>query len=196
MICPICNIEGGTFKCKSCGFELLSRDLISTQDINEYRNKVYIERSKRINDFVINNGVLEEYNGTTTMVIIPDGVERIADKCFSKSSNNKMETIVIPKSLKKINTDSCKDSNNPANNGAFEMCETIKRVIFKEGSQIDEIGNYAFYNCKNLVEIEGLEGKEVYIGINAFKGCSQSIINKIKTLENVKLAEFWAGEEV
>ena len=195
MICPVCNLENTGSNCKSCGTELLSRDLISIEDINEYAEKIQEKLSERTNDFVINDGVLEEYNGTDVIVQIPEGVERIADKCFNRASNDKMKIIIMPKSLKKINTDSCRKTSNPANNGAFEMCESIERVIFREGSQIDEIGNYAFYMCKNLVEIEGLEDKKIYIGNNAFNGCSKSIINKIRALKNAEFADYWAGEE-
>ena len=195
MICPICNIENKEPKCASCGTELLKRDLISIQDITKYAEMIEEKLSQRSNDFVINNGVLEEYNGTDVIVQIPEGVERIADKCFNRASSDKMKVIIMPKSLKKINTDSCRETKNPANKGAFEMCETIERIVFKEGSQIDEIGNFAFYMCKNLVEIEGLEGKKIYIGNNAFNGCNKSIINKIRALKNVELADYWAGDE-
>ena len=50
------------------------------------------------NDFVIENGVLKEYLCSDKVVIIPEGVERIASTCNLKNAKE----IVLPKSMKKI----------------------------------------------------------------------------------------------
>ena len=64
--------------------------------------------------------------------------------------------IVIPSSLKTIG------------NSAFES-SGVEEVTFPEDSSV-QIGNKAFYNCRNLTKLEAFGSKD--IGISAFENCT------------------------
>ena len=53
---------------------------------------------------------------------------------------------------------------------AFEDCRSLTQITF-EGAQVAKIGNWAFYNCHELEEIDLPEGVEE-IGLAAFYGCA------------------------
>ena len=53
------------------------------------------------NDFIISeNGVLKGYNGTSTNVIIPDGVKKIGESAFVH--NSVIQSITVPNSVTEI----------------------------------------------------------------------------------------------
>lgn len=112
-------------------------------------------------------------------IVIPEGVESIPPKSFQGS---KIETILIPSSVKEIGE------------SAFKSCESLSEVRFAEGSELKTIGDNAFSGCNyvflNKIELPvslekiGEEAfahtaiKEVHIranlkywGIRAFVGC-------------------------
>lgn len=55
-------------------------------------------------DFIIKDGVLEHYNGTSVHVMIPDGVKKIADGAFLRGGAKavKIESVVIPEGVEEI----------------------------------------------------------------------------------------------
>ena len=61
-------------------------------------------------------------------IYLPESIEVIPQKCFCDSG---LEEIVIPRKVKKII-------------GAFQRCENLRSVVFEHGSELTEIGNYAF----------------------------------------------------
>ena len=61
---------------------------------------------------------------------------------------------------------------------AFENCESLKEVIFEEGSKLVSIDENAFANCVSLKEIN-LPKSIQYMGRSIFKGCSS--LEKITT---------------
>ena len=103
-------------------------------------------------------------------VIIPEGTQEIGEQWFM---NSKIETVVIPASVKTIKK------------MAFCGCERLKQVTFAEGSKLEMFGEYAFYDsalesirippavkriearvfagCRNLRDVEVPSGLE-YIG--------------------------------
>ena len=54
-------------------------------------------------------------------------------------------------------------------NFSFNQCPNLQTVVFKKG--VKKIGDYAFANCKNLIEVQF--GNVEYIGDYAFEGCTQ-----------------------
>ena len=106
----------------------------------------------------------------------------------------KLQTITLPQSLKRIGYMAIADCKNlqaidiPASvteisQSAFENCRSLKTVTFggqtaapgrfnvpAAASQLQTIGNWAFYNCHELQNIEIPEGV-TYIGDGAFYGC-------------------------
>lgn len=71
-------------------------------------------------------------------VNLPDWVEVI--KRYPFLDINKIEEIVIPKSVRKIETN------------AFKGCKKLKKIIFEQGSVLEEIGSKAFFDAP-IVEV-------------------------------------------
>lgn len=89
------------------------------------------------NGFVISNGVLKEYRGLESNVVIPDGVEVIGPSAFTERSG--IRSISFPHTL------------NTIGSHAFYNCSDLESVSLPDG--LVEIGNYAFGKCKKLKNI-------------------------------------------
>ena len=85
-------------------------------------------------------------------VRLPDGIERIDERCFSGSG---LETISIPSSVKRIET------------ATFVQCKDLKRVELSEG--LERIGVSAF-NDSGLESVR-LPSSVRWVGAFAFRGC-------------------------
>lgn len=193
MVCPVCGLENDneSIKCTACGMLLLKYPLVSIIDIEMYKKLLENTAAQNDKTFDIQEKVLQRYNGYKKSVIIPSSVEIIGDYCFTKAPNNIIEEVRIHANVKCINSLSTRDSSIPSNNGAFEMCKSLKRIIFDEGSTLREIGRYAFYYCSNLEMISGLPNHPVFIGRHAFSGCSKSIIKEIAKHKNYIFEDKW-----
>ena len=127
-----------------------------------------------INDFVIENGVLKEYQGQGGDVVIPEGVTNIGASAFSGCSS--LASVVIPEGVTSIG------------DSAFSGCSRLTSVVIPEG--VTSIGARAFYGCKGLADANGFviiqnalhdyygKGGDVVIpegvtsiGDSAFNGC-------------------------
>jgi len=87
-------------------------------------------------------------------LILPEGIERIADYTFEWC--DELESITFPKSLVSIGEH------------AFDFCENLKTISFKEGLKI--IRDFSFQNCHSLSEVVLPDSLEV-IANYAFSGC-------------------------
>ena len=187
-ICPVCNTEVKESKCYVCNMEILEADLISINDIKAYKNEIENKKNQRNKSFVSSEerkNVLLGYTGKDEYVKIPDTYTVIGDGCFRDAPYySSIKTVFIPKSVVSINSSSLVDSNQPANNGAFAFCENLETVVLEDGSSLSEIGILAFYNCKNLKRIEGLEKTTgtVRIDSGAFSRCNKELIKQLITL--------------
>jgi len=91
-----------------------------------------------------------------TCVVLPQNINRIG---FGALAECKMlQSINIPASVVEIGP------------SAFEDCRSMTLVEFEQGSRLESIGNWAFYNCHSLPEITIPDGV-MYIGDGAFYGC-------------------------
>lgn len=111
--------------------------------------------AKASSDFIVSNGVLTKYNGSTDRVTIPSGVTSIGDYAFSECTD--MIEISIPKSVTSIGR------------YAFNQCSGLKSVTIPDS--VAAVGNYAFYQCKSLKAVT-LSANLKTIGIRSFSGCS------------------------
>lgn len=135
--------------------------------------------------FEIEGTELHKYQGNDTIVRIPNSVTTILDSAFNGCYN--LRNVVIPSSVTSIGL------------RAFHGCDRLENIIvskdnkiyFSEGNCLIEtatkklvlgfkdsvipdyiatIGNYAFFNCVNLMEITIPNGVKT-IGRGAFRGC-------------------------
>ncbi len=86
-------------------------------------------------DFVtVGNGILVQYKGKDTDVVVPDGIKMIGERAFSYNKN--IKSIKFPDGLKAI----CEY--------AFESCEALTSVELPDSVEI--LGGYAFTGCFSL----------------------------------------------
>ena len=119
-------------------------------------------------DFVIDaNGVLTEYNGSSSAVTIPSNVKAIGIQAFQ--SNHNITSVNIPSSVKSIG------------HWAFADCENLTKVTLHEG--LKEIGMRAFMYCYNLKTIN-LPHSLTGIYASAFYNCW--LLSKADLYENLE----------
>ena len=106
----------------------------------------------------IKNGVLINYTGHDTNVIIPDNVTKIGDRVFFCCSCP--TSITIPNSVTKIG------------NYVFYNCYNLLNVTI--GNSITSISARAFSECSSLTNII-IPDSVIAIGDRAFSGCSNLI---------------------
>ncbi|MBR3344775.1 MAG: leucine-rich repeat protein [Solobacterium sp.] len=128
--------------------------------------------------FTIENGVLTAYNGTDTVVDIPETVTEIAEKVFS--GNTVMQTVHFPSMLTIIGNyafENCTgltgdleltDSITSIGQGAFKGCTGLKGTL-KLSKNLKSIPEDAFRNVPFTGPLSIPEGIET-IGIRAFDG--------------------------
>lgn len=142
-----------------------------------------IQKENSEKKFVIENGVLQEYNDT---VVIPRGVKKIGEYCFSSSSATKF---IIPDTVEiigsnafeectKIEEITIPDSVKVIGDYAFSGCSALKTIKFSEN--LKKIGEHAFEFCENIKSIILPDSVET-VGDNAF--------DSIFYLEHIKLSK-------
>ena len=130
-----------------------------------------------INDFVIENGVLKEYQGQGGDVVIPEGVTNIGASAFSGCSS--LASVVIPEGVTSIGDEAfyyCQSLTSVVipegvtsiGGEAFKYCSSLTSVVIPKG--VKSIGNWAFSGCSSLASVVIPEGV-TSIGDSAFNGC-------------------------
>ena len=116
-------------------------------------------------DFVIENGVLLQYNGPGGDVVVPDGVTDIGWGVFARRTD--LTSVVIPKGVTEIKRyafDQCRNLTRVTipegvteiGENAFEYCASLTSVVIPKG--VTAIGEFAFYDCASLKEISIPDG--------------------------------------
>jgi hypothetical protein len=97
-----------------------------------------------IKDFDIEDGVLFEYTGNETKIIVPDGVIVIAGDAFY--DNTSIVSVTLPNSVTKIEGDS------------FRGCSSLESINIPYS--VEQINSMAFFKCYALktVSFENTEG--------------------------------------
>ena len=111
-------------------------------------------KSETNSDFVIENGVLKEYKGTSEDVVIPEEVTAIGDNAFKNCDT--IKSIVIPNTVKSIGS------------YAFKACTGLTDITLPEG--LETIENYAFASCTRLSSLN-MPSTLKSIGAHAFDSC-------------------------
>ena len=123
-------------------------------------------------EFVIEDGALMGYNGTDTVVTVPDGVLTITDEAFSGDMYNQITKIVLSDSVTSINS------------YAMSGMASLETIVLS--ANLKRIGTEAFFGCDRLQNVqfadEPAEGVELSIGESAFIGTG---IETIELPENI-----------
>jgi hypothetical protein len=106
-------------------------------------------------DFVIENGVLQKYNGPGGDVTIPAGVTEIGQSAFYGCTG--LTSVTIPAGVTEIGQ------------SAFYGCTGLTSVTIPES--VTEISGYAFYGCTGLTSVT-IPESVTEIGNKAFEGCT------------------------
>ena len=107
-----------------------------------------------LKDFVIENGVLEKYNGREADVTVPNGIVSIKDKAFAR--NNSLRSVRFPDSVEWIG------------GNAFKRCTGLQSITL--GNAVKSIMRSAFCGCTNLTEITLPDSLE-FVGYRIFECC-------------------------
>ncbi len=132
------------------------------------------------NDFVIQNGVLVEYTGNSSVVTIPSGVREIGPRAFKEpSEETNLVKVIIPEGVTTIQDEAflgCYELTEvelpstlrKIGKLAFWGCESLPSIEIPEG--VTTIGDYAFQECWSLADIT-VPASVTSIGTGAFEGC-------------------------
>lgn len=129
------------------------------------------------------------YHGEAVNIVIPDTyndvpVTVIAEDAFAESD---IQTIKVGGNVEMIeggafyHASLLREVELPASlrdlgatavtHGVFAGCVSLEKVTFEKGSNLEKIGDFAFYHCENLREIE-IPNSVTYIGSASFFSCS------------------------
>ncbi len=105
--------------------------------------------------FVIENGVLIQYNGTDKNIVIPDNVKVISENLFRNNAH--ITSVTLNSNLERIES------------GAFYGCTSLEKVDFNDN--LTYIGNDAFYQCSSLSGVLNMPSSLKTIASRAFGDC-------------------------
>ena len=128
-------------------------------------------------DFIIENGILEKYEGADTEVVIPDGVTYIDEYAFKNCDF--IQSVTMPKGITHIGKGAFYNCNNirsiavPADlkiigAWAFSCCNRLETIMIPNG--VFSIGEGAFFYCSSLQKISIPNGV-TKIDFHTFNGC-------------------------
>ena len=156
------------------------------------KGTIYVSAASATSDFVIEDGVLKGYNGTSVVVTVPDGVTTIKAGFQAKAS---IERIILPDSVESIQNDAfykctglteVRFSKNLIMIGAraFRGCTNLQSVDLSKTS-LTSLSEGTFYGCTNLTDVS-LPDTIVTIGTDAFRECKHlGRINFPKQLQTI-----------
>ena len=189
---PTPKLAGWTFK----GWysdDKFKRKVVSTTIVNKDSYKLYAkwereEKTKLVyqgedSDFVIEDGVLEKYQGNEPVVIIPDTVKEIGYGAFAE--NKTVLKVIMPDSVEKMDK------------AVFNECENLMEIRFSHS--LKEIPAHTCSGCLALEKVIIPEGV-TNIGDGAFTSgdtpMSYSEIKFPKTLKSIEGEAFSNNDSV
>jgi len=113
--------------------------------------------------FTSKNGIFIDYEGDTSVIVVPDGIVEISNY-FTQNTN--MTKISLPEGIMKLD------------NSAFQGCVNLRTVQLPKS--LSSIGDFAFQTCRKLTDIS-LPHSLTEIAEGVFDGC--------KNLESISLPD-------
>lgn len=110
---------------------------------------------------IVQGTTLIKYTGSSTNIVLPDGLTEIADNTFAGKIN--IVSVYVPDGVRRIGS------------RAFENCFDLERIDLPDS--LEEIGSYAFVDCHNLGMIH-LSDNISSIGGSAFSECYKLQLDK------------------
>ena len=144
--------------------------------------------------FHIRNGVLEEYDGEATDVIVPEEVREIGEEAFWGMD---VERVHLPEGLRKIHSDAfynchhLKEINLPDSIryiGREAFSHTgLEHIVLPRGLKSLSEGQFSFSHFREITIPEGIER----IGDSAFRGCHRlEVVHLPRSLKHIGFGAF------
>ena len=142
--------------CKFCGTAFITEKAINnyitnitnniTNNTNITAQNVHIHNDEINKFFVVEDGVLTKYNGSSKKIKVPEGILEIGDNAFEKIA---FEEILIPSSVIRIHKDAFKFKQSD-----YSSVKRDAKILFAPNSNLEEVEERAFYHSFiYLVEI-------------------------------------------
>ena len=168
------KIEYGAFECCENLTDVLGGRNIEIIEEYAFEKTPWLEKKKKEECLVISNNILINGEKCCGDIVIPDGVNYIAESAFRKCQG--ITSVIIPNSVQRIGKRAFSgclelkavtlpDSITFIYEDTFESCEKLKKIIIPEG--VTGIGSGAFYECTNLLEVSCPESLTI-VNKNAF----------------------------
>lgn len=148
--CPECGgilaVDNGKRAaiCQFCGEPFVVQDAINNYNNVPINTPAQEDPSK---DFVISGGVLTEYRGASTEVVIPEGVVAIEGGVFQDSAITK---VTLPSSLRELRSTYI-GTFSGVSIGPFYNCKYLEEIVISDG--LKYIPCNAFLNCSSLKSV-------------------------------------------
>ncbi|MBE6594012.1 MAG: hypothetical protein E7642_08520 [Ruminococcaceae bacterium] len=166
-----CDEKGSIERiCLLCGYAE-SKTVVGTHSFGSDGKCIYCTMPTPTNDLIfeaVNDSYCTVSIGVnkSEIIAIPESYKGLPVKVIESfsdyvSGNSTLKEIYIPASVTEISE------------AAFASARELRIVHIAEGSQLEKIGNEAFYMCRKLekIELENCEGNLKSIGYRAFSYC-------------------------
>lgn len=164
------------------GIDVLVNINTDSTVLNDIADDVFSETTfynQNNSDMIILGKVLLKCINTTSSIVVPNGIEAIANRAFT---GGQVRTITLPSTLKYIGAEAfynctsletitIPDSVISIGEKAFAVSKNLKSVNFNAAtSKLTEIGEGAFQGCEGLTSID-IPYTVEKIGAAAFQNC-------------------------
>lgn len=166
------DLESFSFpKIKTIGYEAFYlcplKNSSETERLKKLAPEAFKGRESKKEDFVIQDGILTEYTGDASIIIVPDNVTEIAAKAFQSVRSDTIE-LYLPNNVQKIADKAFMHYRGEKITGGEGVKEIGRRAFFRSDAEIpdfpnaEKIAREAFYliSSKNDEKLKELRIRE------------------------------------